>query len=114
VPALDDVARDVEADIGEGAVVAHVQLAAPVQAHHHTVVLNGGRVLTLPRLKPGDSRFSAAAYATAPRRASPALSMFLAALWSRCRLVPQSGQECQRTDKPLETVTPQPAHVWLV
>ncbi len=34
--------------------------------------------------------------------------MFLAALWSRCRLVPQSGHECQRTDKPFETRTPQP------
>ena len=34
--------------------------------------------------------------------------MFLAALWSRCRLVPQSGHECQRTDKPFETMTPQP------
>src|SRR5262249_39710602 len=69
-------------------------------------------LLTLPRLKPGDARFCAAAYATAPRRLCPSLSMFLAALWSRCRLVPQSGQECQRTDKPLATMTPQRAHGW--
>ena len=34
--------------------------------------------------------------------------MFLAALWSRCRLVPQSGHACQRTDKPLRTTAPQP------
>jgi hypothetical protein len=40
--------------------------------------------------------------------------MFLAALWSRCRLVPQSGQVCQRTDKPFTTMAPQPEHVWLV
>ena len=40
--------------------------------------------------------------------------MFFAALWSRCRLVPQSGQLCQRTDKPFWTTTPQPEHVWLV
>ncbi len=40
--------------------------------------------------------------------------MFLAALWSLCRLVPQSGQVCQRTDKPFETMTPQPEQVWLV
>jgi hypothetical protein len=39
--------------------------------------------------------------------------MFLAAFWSLCRLVPQSGQLCQRTDKPFETVTPQPEHLWL-
>jgi hypothetical protein len=71
-------------------------------------------VLTLPRLKPGDSRFCAAAYATAPRRRCPSLSMFLAALWSRCKLVPHSGQMCQRTDKPLAMMMPQPEHVWLV
>ncbi|HEX9413785.1 MAG TPA: hypothetical protein VF916_09815, partial [Ktedonobacterales bacterium] len=70
--------------------------------------------LTLPRLKPGDARFSAAAYATAPRRASPALSRFRAAWWSRCRLVPQSGQVCQRMDTPLATSTPQPEPIWLV
>ena len=46
-------------------------------------------------MHPGDARFSAAAYATAPRRARPALSMFWAALWSRCRLVPHSGQVVQ-------------------
>jgi hypothetical protein len=34
--------------------------------------------------------------------------MLSAALWSRCRLVPQSGPVCQRTDKPLRTITPQP------
>ncbi len=71
-------------------------------------------VLTLPRLKPGDSRFLAATYATAPRRFCPNRSIFLAALWSLCRLVPHSGQVCQRMDKPLETTTPQPEHVWLV
>ena len=38
--------------------------------------------LTLPK---GDSRFSDAANATAPRRLCPSRSMFLAALWSRCR-----------------------------
>jgi hypothetical protein len=57
--------------------------------------------LTFPRTNAGDSRFLAAAYATAPRRACPALSMFLAALWSRCRLVPQWGQVCHRTERPL-------------
>jgi len=36
--------------------------------------------LTLPWLKPGDSRFSAAAYATAPRRLCPSLSIFFAAV----------------------------------
>jgi uncharacterized damage-inducible protein DinB len=41
----------------------------------------------------GDSRFSAAAYATAPRRACPARSIFLAALWSRCRLAPLSPEQ---------------------
>ena len=70
--------------------------------------------LTLPRMNAGDARFSAAAYATAPRRLCPSRSIFLAALWSRCRLVPQSGQECQRTDKPFLTTTPQPEQVWLV
>ena len=39
--------------------------------------------------------------------------MFLAALSSRCRLAPQSGQECHRTDTPLATRTPQPEHIWL-
>ena len=45
-----------------------------------TILIHANGQLTLPRLKAGDSRFSAAAYATAPRRARPALSMFLAAL----------------------------------
>ena len=40
--------------------------------------------------------------------------MLRAALWSRCRLVPQSGHACQRTDKPLCTSTPQPEQAWLV
>jgi hypothetical protein len=40
--------------------------------------------------------------------------MFLAALWSRCELAPQSGQECQRTEKPLWTITPLPEQAWLV
>jgi hypothetical protein len=40
--------------------------------------------------------------------------MFTAALWSRCRLSPQSGQECQRTDKPLATIAPQAEHAWQV
>ena len=65
---------------------------------------------------PTDSRFSAGDIATADREracAGPA-ALFLAALWSRCRLVPQSGQACQRTDKPLATRMPQPEHVWLV
>ena len=64
-----------------------------------------------PQLKPGASRFSDAANATPPRRACPARSMFFAALWSRCRLVPHAGQECQRTDKPFETSAPQPLQV---
>ena len=37
-------------------------------------------ILTLPRINPGDSRFTTAGYPTAPRRACPALSMFIAAL----------------------------------
>ena len=49
---------------------------------------------------PTDSRFSEASNPAPPRRAYPALSIFLAALWSLCRLAPQSGQLCQRTDKP--------------
>ena len=46
----------------------------------------------------------------------PSRRIFLAALWSRCRLVPHSGHACQRTDKPLETIAPQPGpeHRWLV
>jgi hypothetical protein len=40
--------------------------------------------------------------------------MFLAALWSRCRLALQSGQVCQRTDKPFAMITPQSEHTWLV
>src|SRR6476661_7612401 len=48
-----------------------------------------------------DSRFSDATNATPPRRACPARSMFLAALWSRCRLVPHSGRLCHRTERPL-------------
>jgi hypothetical protein len=40
--------------------------------------------------------------------------MVLAALWSRCRLAPQAGQACQGTDKPLDNITPQPEHVWLL
>src|SRR5262245_59276529 len=58
-----------------------------------------------------DARFSDAANATPPRRFCPNLSIFLAALWSRCRLAPQSGQECQRTDKPFWTITPHPLQV---
>src|SRR5215472_12942125 len=71
--------------------------------------------LTLPRLKAGDARFLAAAYATAPRRLCPSRSMFLAALWSRCRRVPQVGQECHRTERPLETSSPHlgPEQRWL-
>src|SRR5215813_10008295 len=61
-----------------------------------------------------DSQFFDAAIATPPRRASPARSLFLAALWSRWRLAPHFGQACQRTDKPIETSTPQPEHRWLV
>ena len=57
-----------------------------------------------------DSRFSDATIATPPRRFCPNLSIFFAALWSRCRLVPHSGQECQRTDKPFWTTSPQPLH----
>jgi hypothetical protein len=68
----------------------------------------GGLTLTLPWLKPGDSRFPAAAYATAPRRRCPSLSLFLAAFTSRCRRVPPSGHECQRTDTPVCTLAPQP------
>src|SRR5262245_26609936 len=60
------------------------------------------------------SRFSDPGSPTPPRRRCPRPSIFLAALWSRCRLVPHSGQECQRTDKPFWTMTPQPEHVWLV
>ena len=63
---------------------------------------------------PMDSRFSEVSNPTSPRRLCPSLSIFLAALWSRCRLVPHSGQLCQRTDKPLATNTPQPEHRWLV
>ena len=58
-----------------------------------------------------DSRFSDAANATPPRRACPARSMFLAAVWSRCRLVPPAGQECQRTDKPFRDDHPTAARV---
>src|SRR6185369_16617455 len=53
-------------------------------------------------------------YPSPSPKGRPAHSMFLAALWSRCRLVPHSGHRCQRTDKPLDTSTPQPEHVWLV
>jgi hypothetical protein len=71
--------------------------------------------LTLRRgYSPADARFSDAANATPPRRLCPSRSMFFAALWSRCRLVPQPGHECQRTDRPFWTRTPQPEHVWLV
>src|SRR5262249_40157995 len=63
---------------------------------------------------PMDSRFPDATNATPPRRACPARSLCFAALWSRCRLVPHSGQACQRTGSPLWTMTPQPQHVWLV
>ncbi len=44
-----------------------------------------------------------------PEGPDRARSMFFAALWSRCRLVPQSGQECQRTDKSLGDDDPTPA-----
>src|SRR5262249_22486422 len=37
-----------------------------------------------------------------------------AASWSRCRLVPHSGQRRQRTDRSLATSAPQPEHAWLV
>src|SRR5215471_17323020 len=75
----------------------------------------GGSFLTLRRgYSPTDSRFSEASTPAPPRRLCPSRSMFLAALWSRCRLVPQSGQLCQRTDKPFDTMTPQPEHLWLV
>ena len=42
--------------------------------------------------------------------------MLSTALWSRYRLVPQSGQECQRTERPFCTIIPQfgPEHFWLV
>src|SRR5215472_19357677 len=40
--------------------------------------------------------------------ACPPCSMFSAAWWSRCRLVPHAGHACQRTDKPLMTNAPQP------
>src|SRR5260370_186859 len=38
----------------------------------------------------------------------PSRKIFSAALWSRCNLIPQSGQECHRTDKLLTTIMPQP------
>ncbi len=73
---------------------------------------------------PVDARFSDAATATPPRRAMPgpffcscpSRRIFLAALWSRCRQVPHSGQECHRTDSPFQTRMPQrgPEHRWLV
>jgi hypothetical protein len=63
---------------------------------------------------PAGSRFLPAGSPASPRRRCPCQCMVVAALWSRCRLVPQSGQECQRTDKPLWTTAPHPEHVWLV
>jgi hypothetical protein len=71
-------------------------------------------ILTLPRLKPGDSRFFAAAYATAPRRACPARSMFFAAFSSRSKTNPQAGQTWVRTLRLLGTRSPQPLQSWLV
>jgi len=68
-------------------------------------------LLTLP-----NRRFSVLrrSYRHASPKALPEPSLFFAALWSRCRLIPPSGRECQRTDKPLATNTPQPEHLWLV
>jgi hypothetical protein len=40
--------------------------------------------------------------------------MVAAALTSRWTLMPPSGQECQWTDKPVWTITPQPEQVWLL
>jgi hypothetical protein len=45
---------------------------------------------------------------------SPTDARFFAAYWSRCRLVPQSGQERQRMDTPLATTTSQPEQIRLV
>src|SRR5215831_3382618 len=61
-----------------------------------------------------NSRFSEAGTPTSPRRLRPTHSMFLAALWSRCKLIPHSGQARQPTDKPLETIAPQLERLWLV
>jgi hypothetical protein len=60
-----------------------------------------------------DSRFSEAGTPAPPRRLYSSRSLFFAAIWSGCRLVPQSGQLCQGMDKPFETSAPQPAHVGL-
>ncbi len=74
-----------------------------------------GGILTLRRGEsPTGSRFSDAGSPTPPRRRGPRLAMFLAALWSRCRRVAQSGPSWQRTDTPCWTIAPRPAHVWLV
>ena len=79
-------------------------------AHQHS-----RRILTLRRGEsPTGSRFSDAGSPTPPRRRGPRLAMFLAALWSRCRRVAQSGPSWQRTDTPCWTIAPRPAHVWLV
>src|SRR5215471_12780198 len=61
-----------------------------------------------------DARFSEASTPAPPRRLCPSRSIFFAALWSRCKLVPHFGQRCQRTDKPLATSTLQPEQIWLV
>src|SRR5262245_61158939 len=60
-------------------------------------------------LKGRDSGFSAPTCAGTPLRLCPSeWLLFLAALWSRCKLVLQSRHACQRTDKSLWTSTPQP------
>src|SRR5262249_32320938 len=49
-----------------------------------------------------------------PRRLCPSRSLYFAALRARCRLVPQSGLSCLRTDKPMATSAPRPERFRLV
>src|SRR5262245_37880997 len=66
------------------------------------------------RLKLGDSRFTTAPSATAPRRACLARNLFLAAFSSRSSTKPQEGQTGVRTDRRFSTRAPQPLQSWLV
>src|SRR5260221_11985824 len=89
--------------------VGHIGHARPMPYQTDSLTLRTG-------YSPADSRSSDAATATPPRRARPALSMFLAAFSSRSSTSPHSGfgQTWVRMDRLLRTRLPQPLQSWLV
>ena len=93
---------------------AHQSIAVP--ATTASVVGTSSEMSALLTLRTGysptGSRFTAAAYATTPRRCCPRHTMFLAAFASRSSMSPQLVQTWVRMDRLLCIRAPQPEQSW--